>query len=78
MCRNIPVVISKFVGLASYVQKINGGWVVDLNCNELAAIVDSIIANKEFLNYVHIQEIIYRDFNLSNLAQKYITEYQNI
>lgn len=75
-----PVMLSNQVGLASYVQENNVGWVTDLSVENIKKHI--FIAHQAQQQRAKIREnapkLISRDFESKNLIEKYITLYQNV
>ena len=75
-----PVLISKYVGLADYVAKNNLGWICELDENDISAYINRIFEEKDKLNEIRqtAPDIIRKDFDETNLAEKYISMYNQI
>ena len=75
-----PVLISKYVGLADYVAANELGWVCELDENNISAYINRIFDERDKL--VGIRQgapgIIRKDFDESNLTEKYISMYYQI
>jgi len=75
-----PVLISKYVGLADYVTTNNLGWICELDENDISAYINRIFEEKSKLNGIRqtAPDIIRADFDETNLAEKYISMYNQI
>lgn len=75
-----PVLITNTVGLASFVERNNLGWVSEFDSHSIASTLEIAISNKQKRNYVNSSagRIIVDNFSRSILAQKYIDQYRNI
>jgi len=75
-----PVLLSKYVGLADYVAKNNLGWICELDENDISAYINRIFKEKDKLNGIRqtAPDTIRADFDETNLAEKYISMYNQI
>jgi glycosyltransferase involved in cell wall biosynthesis len=75
-----PVLISKYVGLADYVATNNLGWVCELDENDISAYINKIFEEKDKLNDIRqaAPDIIRKDFDETNLTERYISMYNQI
>lgn len=75
------VLISQNVGLYDYVQEKNLGWICETNAASVSTHINEICtSHKDDLLKIrkNAPAIIYNDFNPDNLAEKYLTMYNQI
>ena len=76
----LPVVISRYVQLASYVEKHNLGHVIDTDVDALAFSIVEILRNHEYRQHcrqngpVHIQN----DFSVDSVGQQLVSMYNSV
>jgi glycosyltransferase involved in cell wall biosynthesis len=75
-----PVLISREVGLADYVNKNRLGWLCETSAISVAGMIDQIVARPHELERIRQQapNIIYTDFNAGSIVEKYIGLYTKI
>lgn len=75
-----PVLISNQVGLYKYVLKNDMGWVVELNTDQIASQIESLVLEKSKIQRINeaIPAIINEAYNDFNLANEYVTFYHDI
>jgi glycosyltransferase involved in cell wall biosynthesis len=75
-----PVLISKHVGLASFVEQMDLGWVVDLDANEIAENISSAALQSEKSSRIHTtaHDTIKKTFSPQVLVKKYLDVYDKI
>ncbi|WP_439697052.1 XrtY-associated glycosyltransferase XYAG1 [Mucilaginibacter sp. AW1-7] len=75
-----PVLISREVGLADYVNKNRLGWLCETSALSVAGMIDQIAARPRELERIRQQAppIIYTDFNAGSIVEKYIVLYSKI
>jgi glycosyltransferase involved in cell wall biosynthesis len=75
-----PVLISREVGLADYVNKNKLGWLCETSTISVAGMIDQIAAQPHELDRIRQQapDIIYTDFNAGSIVEKYIGLYTKI
>lgn len=74
-----PVLISDQVGISEYVRENDLGWITSLNPEEIVKLLSSAAEDHEKRNLIRKEAptLIKKDFNDTNLVQKYLTLYQN-
>lgn len=75
-----PVLISREVGLADYVNKNRLGWLCETSAISVAGMIDQIVAQPNEQERIRQQapNIIYTDFNAGSIVEKYIGLYTKI
>jgi len=75
-----PVLVSKAVGLADYVDQNHLGWLCETNSASVSAAINNLVSQK--LEISRIKEYapgkISADFNYANLAKRYIDMYTQV
>lgn len=74
-----PVLISNRVGLSEYVRENDLGWITSLDSEEIVKLLSSAAENHEKRSLIRKEAptLIKKDFNDTNLVEKYLTLYQN-
>jgi glycosyltransferase involved in cell wall biosynthesis len=75
-----PVLISREVGLAGYVNKNKLGWLCETSAISVAGMIDHIVSRPRELERIRQQapDVIYTDFNAGSIVEKYIGLYTKI
>jgi glycosyltransferase involved in cell wall biosynthesis len=75
-----PVLISKAVGLADYVDQNHLGWLCETNSASVSAAINNLASQKAEINRIkeYAPGKIAADFNYVNLAKKYIDMYTQV
>lgn len=81
LCVGTPVLISEGVGLVDYVEKNNLGWSCKAEPEALGKAINDILINgRDALTDIRLRApgVIYHDFNVFNLVEKYKDMYKSI
>lgn len=75
-----PVLISQYVGLASYIAEHELGWVTSLDSGDIAAAITECYENTGKANLIRVKahDKILSDFSPEILSKKYLEEYSYI
>jgi glycosyltransferase involved in cell wall biosynthesis len=74
------VLVSRYVGLADYVEGKDLGWICELDEKDISAHINSIFDQENKLNVIRqsAPHVIRRDFDEANLTEKYISMYNQV
>ncbi len=75
-----PVLVSKYVGLADYVQQNDFGWIWDPEQKPLITLMKDIVLQQTKFRKIRAAapETIYKDFNDTHLVREYVNMYTKI